>query len=131
MKKLLTTLVLLIAPTFMLFAQVSFSCYYREYCTWNDFTESYSRCEGDKEASLFVMNDKETMFTHTTESIKSTYYINDKEYDESNETYIYFVTSDVGNKYIYVFDPGNKEVRILIEKNDEFVIVRFYVKAIF
>ena len=56
-------------------AQVSFSCTYREYCSWNDYTEQFVDCSGFEESSLFVMNESETMITHTTESIKSTYYV--------------------------------------------------------
>lgn len=115
-----------------LFAQVSFSCNYREYCSWNNYTERFGDCNGYEESSLFVMNDSETMFTHTIESMKSTYYVTSREYDAENEVYTYFVTSDVGNKYYYVFDPKNKEVRAMYtDDNDETTLLRFYVKAIF
>jgi hypothetical protein len=78
------------------------------------------------------MNEAETMFTHTIESMKSTYYVSSKEYDAENDVYTYFVTSDVGNKYYYVFDPKNKEIRAaFIDENDKSMLLRFYVKAIF
>jgi hypothetical protein len=111
-----------------LFAQISFSCSYREYCTWNEYTEKFGNCEGYEESSLFVMNKDETMFTHTIESMKSTYYVTDSEYDDANEVWSYTVTSDVGNEYLYVFDPKNKEIRAFDGKK---TLIRFYVKATF
>lgn len=112
-------------------AQTSFSCHYREYCYWNDYTEEFGNCEGYDESSLFVMNDNETMFTHTIESMKSTYYVQEREYDSEKELWFYTVTSDVGNKYIYVFDPKNKEIRALFTRDGKTALLRFYVKAIF
>ena len=112
-------------------AQVSFSCTYRQYCYWNENSEKYEDCEGYEESSLFVMNKAETMFTHTIETLKSTYYIDSKEYDKKNDVYTYNVTSDVGNKYYYIFDPKNKEVRAVFTKESKIILLRFAVKAIF
>ena len=115
-----------------LFSQVSFSCTYREYCSWNDYKQKYENCKGYEESSIFVMNQAETMFTHTTETMKSSYYVNSSEYDSEYDVYTYFVTSDVGNKYYYIFDLKNKEIRVLIkDENDNLQLLRFYVKAIF
>lgn len=128
---------LLFLATFMIIAltvkaQVSFSCYHREYCSWNNVLDDFVDCHGYDEASLFVMNDSETMFTHTTEDIKSTYYVKSREYDEDNDVWVYNVTSDVGNEYIYIFDPKNKEIRVvIINDDDDISLLRFYVKAIF
>ena len=120
------------AMTFTAKAQVSFSCYHREYCDWNDELNAFeSDCVGYDEASLFEMNESETMFTHTTESIKSTYYVKEKENDEENEVWTYDVVSDAGNKYYYIFDPKNKEIRVLSENDDYNTLIRFSVKAIF
>lgn len=112
-------------------AQVSFSCTHRQYCYWNETTKKYEDCEGYDESSLFVMNKAETMFTHTIESIKSTYYVGSKEYDEKNDVYTYNVTSDVGNKYYYIFDPKHKEVRAVYTKDGKTVLITFTVKAMF
>ena len=121
-----------VAMGFTAKAQTSFSCYYREYCAWDDDLETYETdCEGYEEASLFVMNDDETMFTHTTESVKSTYYVKERNYDEKNDVWTYDVVSDVGNKYYYIFDPKNNEIRVLAEKDDYNTMIRFMVKSIF
>lgn len=113
-------------------AQVSFSCTYREYCNWDEKTQKFeTKCDGYEESSLFVMNKNETMFTHTTPEMKSTYYVDKKEYDKENDVYTYDVTSDVGNKYFYIFDVKNKEIRAVFEQDGKTVLLRFYVKSIF
>lgn len=129
LKKTLLVLIILLIH-FSGKAQISFSCYFREYCTWNEYTEEFGDCEGFEESSLFVMNENETMITHTTENGKSTYYVNDKRYDSKNEVWFYYVTSDVGNKYLYVFDPDNNEIRVVVLSDLKTLIV-FYTKAIF
>jgi hypothetical protein len=112
-------------------AQTSYSCYYREYCQWNSETKKFENCEGSKESSLFEMNEKETMFTHTTESLQSSYYVKSKKYDAENKVWLYTVKSDVGNSYVYVFDAESKQIKVLITSGDEIKMVRFYVKSIF
>lgn len=131
MKQTIIILTLALFGLTNLKAQTSFSSTYRQYCYWNDTTEKYGNCEGYEESSLFVMNKAETMFTHTTETMKSAYYVESKEYDEKNEVYTYFVTSDVGNKYDYIFDSKNKEVRVVIKKEEETILLTFTLKAIF
>lgn len=113
-------------------AQISFSCTYREYCDWNEYSEAFTNCSGYNESSLFVMNENETLFKHVTKTISSTYYVQSREYDKKNDVYTYFVTSDVGNKYYYVFDLKNKEIRALLtDDKGKMQLVRFYIKAIF
>jgi len=131
MKQTIIILTLALLGLTNLKAQTSFSCIYRQYCYWNEKTEKYGNCEGYEESSLFVMNKAETMFTHTIETLKSTYYVESKEYDEINDVYTYFVTSDVGNKYYYIFDPKNKEVRAVFTKEGKTILINFTVKAIF
>jgi hypothetical protein len=131
MKKCLGILLLTFMCSSILRGQISFSCDYRQYCDWNDDNKKFENCRGYEESSLFVLNKAETMFTHTIETMKSTYYVDSKEYDEQKEVWTYSVTSDVGNKYYYVFDPKNKQVRALytVEGNSKLIV--FSVKAIF
>jgi hypothetical protein len=131
MKKTILILTLALIGLTNLKAQTSFSCTYRQYCTWNDVTEKFENCEGYEESSLFVMNKGETMFTHTIESMKSTYYVNSSEYDKDKDVWSYSVTSDVGNKYLYVFDPKNKQIRAVYIKDGVTKLIVFTVKAIF
>ena len=72
------------------------------------------------------MNESETLFTHTTETTKSIYYIKEKEYDEVNEVFAYTVTSDVGNEYYYIFDLKHKEVRaFFVDDVGKTMLLRF------
>ena len=113
-------------------AQTSFSCYYRDFCLWNETSEQFDICTGYAENSLFVVNNDETMFTHTTDILKSTYYVTEREYDEDKEIWIFTVVSDVGNKYLFIFDPKNKQIRTLfVYESGDPVLIVFSVKSIF
>ena len=126
------TLIILVFTQLSLIAQVSFSCNYKEFCYWSEITEDFKDCEKIDYASLFVFNESETMFTHTTEDGKSTYYINDTEYNSEDEIWTYFVTSDVGNEYMFLVSPRNKKIAALsMDADDQKVIVTFYIKSIF
>ena len=122
---------LMVSAVLSMKAQLSFSCTHREYCAWNTRLEIFTDCQGYDENSLFVINDNETMFVHTTPTMKSSYYIQNKEYDKESNQLRYDVVSDVGNKYYYVFDLEEKEIRILIDNDDGISMLRFTVKAIF
>jgi hypothetical protein len=111
-------------------AQVSITCHAREYCNWNSDDKKFEDCSGHEESSLFVFNENRTLFTHTTETMSSTYYIQDVELDKENDLYLYKVISDVGNKYLYVIDVKNHEIRVL-PLNGDLKLIRFYIKATF
>ena len=121
----------LILSTQICLAQISFSTEYREYCDWNDSTQKFDNCRGYEESSLFTMNKAESMFTHTTDEVKSTYYIKSSEYDKQKELWTYVVNSDVGNEYICVFDPKNKVIKFVLLENKKATLLRFYIKSIF
>ena len=60
------------------------------------------------------MNKDETMFTHTTSEMKSTYYVKKLRYTQEQQEegfFAYDVVSDSGNKYTFTFDMKNKEVK--------------------
>ena len=118
MKKLLLVLMLALVSAPALVAQTSYSCTGRIYCFWNEESEKFENCSNIvEESSLFVMNEGKTMFIHTTEEIKSTYYIESLEKLE-NGLIAYYVVSDVGNRYLYVFDKESSEIRCLINYED-------------
>ena len=131
MKKAIFIFILSTLITSAIEAQTSFSCTYREYCHWNQGKGDYEDCQGYEENSLFVMSENETMFTHTTETIKSTYYVTSNEYNEEKDIWTYDVTSDVGNDYYYIFDPKNNQIRAVYTKDGETLMVVFTVKAVF
>ncbi len=130
MKKII--LILVFTIPLIAFGQISFSCEYREYCDWNEVSEKFEDCRGYEEASLFTMNKDQTMFTHTIESMKSTYYVKNKIETDDDEYFGYDVVSDVGNEYRYLFDFKNEEVKVLsVDENGNSVLIRWYVKSIF
>ncbi len=87
---------------------------YKQTCYWNTTTSDFDKCGDNAEfSSMFTLNDAETIFTHTTSDIKSSYYVKDKEYKSEYDSYIYNVTSDVGNKYMFIVDLKNKLLKIL------------------
>jgi hypothetical protein len=131
MKLIVTSLVIVLFFSSNFQSQVSFSCTYQQVCFWNENTEEYEDCQGKKENSLFKMNADETMFTHTTEEMQSTYYVNSSEYNSINDVYTYRVTSDAGNDYYYIFDIKNKEIRIVLKQEERTLLLTFTVKAIF
>ncbi len=108
--RFLTIFALILLGTSASFAQQNFSCKSRELCDWDGDTGTSSNCNSEEESSLFAINADETLFDHTTPTIKSTYYIKSKK--KSGSILIYKVTSDVGNEYNYVFDPSKDEIRV-------------------
>ena len=77
------------------------------------------------------MNKDETMFVHTTPTMKSTYYVKDKLSSEDNQ-FTYNVVSDAGNEYYYIFDVKNEEIKAITEdENGNSILIRWYVKSIF
>ena len=112
-------------------AQVSFSCNYTQVCYWNSTSKEYTNCSGSESNCLFAFNKEFTMFTHTTEEMKSTYYITSSEYDQSKEIWFYYTTSDVGNKYLFIVDPKNKQIRTLPLKEGADYIIAYTIKASF
>jgi hypothetical protein len=133
MKKYIILFLIIVSP-FVSFRKTSMSCTYKEICNWNQYSEKWDQdCPGEEAASLFVMNDSETMFTHTTLDIKSTYYVTSKESGEDG-LFTYYVTSDVGNKYYAIFDLANEEIKFINTKSEDqndWYMVRWYVKALF
>ena len=133
MKNLL--LLLFITPI-ICFSQTSFSCNLKEFCDWNEVTEEWEET-GDpfEDHSLFVMNKDETMFTHTTSEMKSTYYVKKSRHTQEEQEegfFTYDVVSDVGNEYYYIFDMKNEEVKAITEdENGNSILIRWYVKSIF
>ena len=131
MKKLLLLLLLFVTPI-ICFSQTSFSCDLKEYCDWNEVTEVWEYdCDPFEYNCLFEMNKDETMFVHTTPTMKSTYYVKDKLSSEDNQ-FTYNVVSDAGNEYYYIFDVKNEEIKAITEdENGNSILIRWYVKSIF
>lgn len=131
MRKLVTIFTILICGI-TAHSQIFVSCTHRDFYNWDNNTETFVFVDdaGYDESSLFEINEAETMFTHTTPTMTSAYYIREKEYDEDLNVYTYSVKSDVGNSYTYFFDIKNEQVRALVDNDDETYMVVFSVKKI-
>ncbi|MCX7833325.1 MAG: hypothetical protein N2490_03860 [Ignavibacteria bacterium] len=128
--KALYTLIFIFAVFSLSYSQTHIETYYREYCYWNYYTEKYDDCDGYAEFSTFDISEDWSYWVHTTPIMQSTYYVLKTEYNEDYELTYYYVESDAGNNYIYVFDIMNNEIRIFgVNKEDEPFILTFYVSA--
>ncbi len=105
---------------------------YKQTCYWNDTKGTFENCgTNDEFPSMFTLNADQTIFTHTTSDIKSSYYVKDKEYKSEYDSYVYNVTSDVGNKYMFIIDLKNKLVKILSSghtNSSEDYLLKFSIK---
>ena len=131
MKKLL--LLLLFTTPIICFSQTSFSCDLREFCDWDEVTKVWENdCDPFEYNCLFVMNKDETMFVHTTPTIKSRYYVKEI-LDIGEEDQIWYsVVNDVNNEYLFLFDLRHEEIKAITEDdNGNSILIRWYVKAIF
>jgi hypothetical protein len=124
-----TFVVLLTCCLTTAFAQVNISCDSREICKYNAETEDFEDCNKYEEHSIFKINADETMFIHTTETIKSAYYIKEKTQDEDG-IWTLTVQSDVGNNYIYFLDLKNDQVVVAAKIDDELKMIKFHVKKV-
>lgn len=113
--------------TITAYSQVHIEAYYREYCYYNDSTESFDDCYGYEENSSFDIAHDWSYWIHTTPKMQSTYYVNDVVFMKEYNVDFYYVESDAGNKYIYVFDELKNEIRIFgVNKDGESFILTFY-----
>jgi hypothetical protein len=130
----ITQLLIFTALTFTLNAQtVHMSTSYKQTCYWSESTKKFDQCGDNSEyASMFVLNADESMFTHTTSDLKSSYYVTKKQYDSDYDEYEYDVTSDVGNKYTFFVDLKNNLLKIMSFKDDspsESYLILFTLKS--
>lgn len=126
----LTFLVILTLTTAIASAQFHISTNLREDFGWDEVNKEWKLDDQDKESLTFIEFNKElTMFKHTTSRITSAYIIKSSEHDETDgrDQYNYSIISDVGNKYMFIVDLKNLNVRFVA--NDGSYMVRHRIKA--
>lgn len=133
MKKIIQLLCLIMITGVVKSQNLNISTSYKEICNWNPATSDFDQCGDNAEfASMFTLNADETMFNHTTSTIKSAYYVTKKEYSSTCSCYEYDVTSDVGNKYTFIVDLDHNMVKILSSGHDnakDDYLITFTVKS--
>ena len=99
-------------------------------CKWFPTDNYVDECVTVKQPCLFFVNKAETMIIHTTPTLKSTYYVQNKNYFEDTKTFVYNVNSDVGNSYVIAIDFKKSQVRIFLENgNNDSYMSRYYIKS--
>tara|TARA_B110000285_G_scaffold207369_1_gene246694 strand:- start:719 stop:1126 length:408 start_codon:yes stop_codon:yes gene_type:complete len=131
MKNILLIVLVLLGS--IAYAQKTVTTIDSQICYWNDSAKEFTdscRYKEENPARL-SFNDEETMFIHTTFTMTSTYYVTgtDHKKEEDGEVYIYFTTSDVGNKYIVFIDLEYNEVRFM--PADGSYIISSIIKRVF
>lgn len=127
-------------PTFFIFfftlclctntaqTQIYASCTHRDYYMYDKNTEEFEYITGYDESSMFKINTKLTMFEHTTPDMTSSYFVSESEFNEEGNTLTMYVTSDVGNEYLYVFDLEDNEIIVLFKSDETPALLKFSVK---
>jgi hypothetical protein len=128
MKKIIPLLCLVLLTGMLKAQSIHASTSYKQFRYWNPATSKFDRSGDNVEySSMFVLNGDETMFTHTTNDIKSSYYINKKTYMDGCSCYSYDVTSDVGNKYTFFVDLDKDMIKIMSighsDEHDDYLII--------
>ena len=113
-------------------AQTYVSSDKRQTCYWDDASQKLSVCDNEEAfVSMFTLNADETMFVHTTEKLKSSYYVKGKTFNSEADVYTYDVMSDVGNKYQFILGKSSVNFVILsighAENKDDY-IMKFPIK---
>ena len=113
MRKFLMTMVLAFSWA-LVHGQTYYSSYKTMTCDWNAESKKFDAgCANADEATMMKLNAEKTMFNHTTSSITSAYYVDSHEYDSDYDVDMYYVTNDVGNKYLFIVDEKNSQLRIM------------------
>lgn len=123
----------ILLPINYYFALSSFASNHLKRCVMNKENGALEKCIENDESSLFEMNEKETMITHTTSEGIIIYYIKSKEFQivKDVKTWTYVVVNENGNQYICIFQPEKKLIKFLIFGNDETGLIFYYVKSMF
>ncbi|MBL0049642.1 MAG: hypothetical protein IPP32_16270 [Bacteroidetes bacterium] len=112
--KQLSILLILLLGCFQARTQAVYACTYQQLCNWNAQTEQFDDCnEGQAQNSSFEINKAESVIFQKIQNVNSAFKVKSKEFDRKQGVTIYFVMSDNGNNFYFIFDKKNKEVRVL------------------
>ena len=136
-KLILLSIILSITFISSINAQVSFSTDKYKYYqvvpdTLDTAKNNYVLLKEVSQNSIFHINKNYTMFTHVTPGIQSAYYVQGQdEYNAEEGVWSANFISDAGNTYYYVFDVGNKQVRVVIQKDGDVFLIVYICKSVF
>lgn len=95
---------------------------------WDDSVKDFTNGIEYTESSLFEINASETAIKHTTSTDQSIYYISSREVSKDGSIITYYLTSDVGNKYMAFLNFPKNEFRILTADH---ILLIYKIKAMF
>ncbi|WP_047547302.1 hypothetical protein [Psychroserpens sp. Hel_I_66] len=116
--------------TTVLFGQFHVSTNSRLDFSWDKSSDDWKFESEDPESlTFFEFNNDFTLVKHTTSSTTSGYLIKSQEHDEDdgNNQYLFKIVSDVGNKYIMIYDIKNNNIRFIPE--DFSTMIKFKIKS--
>jgi len=129
MKKLITTVCVLICAIQFTFAQLNVTTDYRQEYSYNTDKKEYEELgKGRADATFFEFNKDFTMFKHVTTTITSSYTIKSTAKDTVANHYEFEVMSDVGNHYLMILDLKNESMRFIYTLDDVIYMVRHRIK---
>lgn len=129
MKKLIFLFSFLALLMQQIAAQMHISTNHQKNFQYDAEAEDFILIGEDKESvTFFEFNEGMTMFKHTTPTLTSSYIINSSKQDEENETWEFSITSDVGNKYVMILNPGEKKLSFLVKKEDSIIVIQHSIK---
>ena len=129
MKKIILFGILCFITT-IVFGQLRVSTYSRLDFSWDESNDDWKfESEDEESLTFFEFNEDFTLVKHTTSSSTSGYLIKSQEHDEEDgaDQYIFTIVSDLGNKYIMVYDFKNKNIRFIPE--DFSKMIKFKIKS--
>lgn len=113
------------------FAQLTVSTDTRIDFSWDKESEDWKFESEDEEAlSFFEFNKDFTMVKHTTARTTSGYLIKSQVHDkeDDNNRYLFSIVSDVGNKYIMIYDIKFNSIRFVTE--DITSMIKYKIKSV-
>lgn len=116
MKKTLLLIALFLVSAIGYAQDFYFSIDYVEACDWNENTGQFEDCQQTRESSVWMMNEKQTLFKHRTETMQSTYWVNkyDKSLtDEYENKFGYYIQSDAGYRYYLILDFDHNCIKVM------------------
>jgi hypothetical protein len=111
-------------------ASTFFSIEGLDFCEYDSVNKNFNNCTSRQgEASLFELNAGKTMFTHTTSSMTSHYYVQTKKFDSQYNLWTYDVVSDVGNKYVFYLPlNGTGNLSIFKEAGNKSYMIKHHIR---
>jgi len=129
MRKNITLLVLFISS--FSYSQLTVSTDFMAMYLWNQETQEYSSAfYEDKKYAFFEFNKDMTFLRFTTNKVKTSYILSDKEYDKDRDQYTFNAVSDSGYELIMILTLKSKQanIRYVMELKDEILLLEYTLK---